>query len=245
MPILELNYNKTLIYVIIYWIIEIAFYLTFQFYNNNFFHIVDDNFQYEYINSIYSTIGDWLSGFLVLYIHYSSKSQKEKEEEKIKEEEYKEIEENDTEYKLINEEIRPAPKNYNLKYLIIIAILEYIYRSNRWIAFAITGLETNKEVSHSLRIDLTNTLDIIMRYIFSVFILETKIYRRHKISIITFGICDLFITIVNAIDYIVIDDMDIGTILYFISLLLIRVIASPFEHTLIRKLFQVNFILPE
>ena len=157
MPVLEFNYNKTLIYVIIYCIVEISFYLTFRF-NNQYFHIVDDKVQFEYIIAVYSTIGDLLSGFLVLYIYYSSKSQKEKEEEKIREEERIKEEENEgnkgniDEYKLIVEEIHLAPKKYNLKYLIIIAILEYIYRSNRWIAFAITGLETNKElsaVSHS------------------------------------------------------------------------------------------------
>ena len=42
-----------------------------------YFYIVDDKVQNEYILAIYSSIGDLLSGFLVLYIHYSSKSQKE------------------------------------------------------------------------------------------------------------------------------------------------------------------------
>ena len=253
MPVLEFNYNKTLIYVAIYWIVEISFRLARKL-NQHYFNMVDDKVQYEYILVIYSTIGDLLSGFLVLYIYYSSKSQKEKEEEKIREEERIKEEENEgnkgniDEYKLIVEEIHLAPKKYNLKYLIIIAILEYIYRSNRWIAFAITGLETNKElsaVSHSFRRDLTNTLDIILRYIFSIFILKTKIYKHHKVSIITFSICDLFITVVNIIDYIFIDKMDIGIILYFTSILLLRVIAFPLEHTLIKKFFQENFIFPE
>ena len=39
--------------------------------------------------------------------------------------------------------------------------------------------------------------------------------------------------------------MDIGIILYFTSILLLRVIAFPLEHTLIKKLFQENFIFPE
>ena len=241
MSILEFNYNKNLIYVIIYWIVEISFRLVRKF-NSKYFYIVDDKVQYEYILVIYLTIGDLLSGFLVLYIHYSSKSQKEKEGEKIKEEEKKE---NDVEYNLINEQIRLIPKKHFFKYLIIIAILEFFCRSNYWLAYVITGLENNEEVSHPLRRDLTNTLDIIMRYIFSIFILKTKIYKHHKISIIVISIGGLFITVADIIDYTIIDNNNIGTILYFISILLIRVIAYPYEHTLIRKLFQENFILPE
>ena len=84
-----------------------------------------------------------------------------------------------------------------------------------------------------------------MRYIFSIFILKTKIYKHHKISIISINIGGLFITVADIIDYIIIDNNNIGTILYFIYILLIRVIAYPYEHTLITKLFQENFILPE
>ena len=239
MSILEFNYNKNLIYVIIYWIVEISFRLVRKL-NKQYFYMVDDNILYEYILVIFATIGDLLSGFLVLYIHYSSRSQKEKEEEKIKEKE------NDTEYDLIYEEIHPpVTKKYHLKYLIIIAILEFFCLSNNLIAYIITGLEKNKEVSHSLRRDFTNTLDIIIRYIKSIFILKTKIYKHHKISIIIISIGGLFITFADIIDYIFTDKMDIGIILYFISILLIGVIASPLEHTLIRKLYNENFILPE
>ena len=241
MPILEFNYDKTLIYVAIYWIVEISFRLARKL-KKKYFYIVDNKVQNEYILAIYSSIGDLLSGFLVLYIHYSSKSEKEKEGEKIKDEEKKEKEAKNN---LIYEEIRPVPKNYFLKYLIIIAVLEFFCRSNYWLAYVITGLENNDEVSHSLRRDLTNTLDIIMRYIFSIFILKTKIYKHHKISIIVISIGGLFITVADIIDYTIIDNNNIGIILYFISILLIRVIGYPYEHTLIRKLFQENFIIPE
>ena len=99
MSILEFNYNKNLIYVVIYWIVEISFRLARKL-KKEYFNIVDDKVQNEYILAIYSPIGDLLSGFLVLYIHYSSKSKKAKEAEKIKDEENKK---NDVEYSLIYE----------------------------------------------------------------------------------------------------------------------------------------------
>ena len=243
MSILKFNYNKTLIYVTIYWIVEIAFRLARKL-NKRYFDIVDDNVLYEYILVIYSILGDLLSGFFVLYIRCSSKSQKEKEKEKIKEEENKENKENEAEYELIYEEIRPVTKKYYSKYLIIIAVLEYFCHSDYWIAYVITGLKNNEEVSHSLRRDLMNTLDIIIRYIFSIFILKIKIYKHHKISIITISIGCLFITIAD-ITILYFYNVNIGNILYFTSILLIGVIASPFEHILIKKLFQENFIFPE
>ena len=80
MSFLEIYCNKSLIYVAIYWIIEI----TFRLFNKllpDLFVIFKNKVLNEYVFQINKTVGDLLIGFLVLYSHCSSKSKKVKENE--------------------------------------------------------------------------------------------------------------------------------------------------------------------
>ena len=237
MSLLEFNYNKTLIYVAIYWIVEIIARLVRKL-NKTSFQMVDDQVQYEYILVIYATIGDLLSGFLVLYIHYSSKSQRIKTEVTINEENN-----NTKSTTLIYEEAQLVPKKNVTRYLIIISVLEYIFRCNYCIAFAITDIPYGK-ISSNLRGDLLNAVNIFTRYIFSIIFLKIKIYKHHKVSIFVILIGISFVIIADVISCIFFDENDIGTVLYFSSLILVQNIGTPYEHILIRKLFQENFIHP-
>ena len=162
MSFIEINCNKNLIYVAIYWIIEITFRLCNKF-KSDFFVIFKNNVLNEYVFQINKTAGDLLAGFLVLYSHCSSKSNKVKENE-----------EHDGKINYIYEEPQLAPQKKTIKILIIISILEYLSRSQYWIAYAITGAE-KYEVSHALQRDITYTADILMRYALSIIILKIKI----------------------------------------------------------------------
>ena len=236
MSLLEFNYNKTLIYVAIYWIIEIVARLVRKL-NKPYFQMVDDQVQYEYILVIYATIGDLLSGFLVLYTRHTSKSQREKSEQRI-------IDENNNikSISLIYEGAQPAVKKNLTRYLIIISVLEYIFRCNYCIAFAITEIPYDK-ISSSLRGDLLNAVNILTRYIFSIIFLKIKIYKHHKVSIFIILMGISFVIIADVISCIYLGN-DVPTILYFSSLILVQNIGTPYEHFLIRKLFQENFIHP-
>ena len=238
MGFIKLNFNKNFKYIVIYWILEIALNLTRNLKREYFILIKEDNVQNEYMSVIISNISDLLSGFLYLYIRIASKSPKKKEEKKEKEEE------ND----LIYEEMSPAPRNNNLIIVmkgIIISILEYLSRSFYWISYAIISLKS-KEISHLLQKDLLISTDIFVRYIFSIFVLKSVIYKHGKFSLILMGIGFLilltadFLLIFCATSY-----LNINKTLSFTGILLFRSVIIPYEHTLIKQLFLNNYIIPE
>ena len=238
MGFIKLNFNKNFKYIVIYWILEIALNLTRNLKREYFILIKEDNVQNEYMSVIISNISDLLSGFLYLYIRIASKSPKKKEEKKEKEEE------ND----LIYEEMSPAPRNNNLIIVmkgIIISILEYLSRSFYWISYAIISLKS-KEISHLLQKDLLISTDIFVRYIFSIFVLKSVIYKHGKFSLILMGIG--FIILLTA-DFLLIfcatSNLNINKTLSFTGILLFRSVIIPYEHTLIKQLFLNNYIIPE
>ena len=238
MGFIKLNFNKNFKYIVIYWILEIALNLTRNLKREYFILIKEDNVQNEYMSVIISNISDLLSGFLYLYIRIASKSPKKKEEKKEKEEE------ND----LIYKEMSPAPRNNNLIIVmkgIIISILEYLSRSFYWISYAIISLKS-KEISHLLQKDLLISTDIFVRYIFSIFVLKSVIYKHGKFSLILMGIG--FIILLTA-DFLLIfcatSNLNINKTLSFTGILLFRSVIIPYEHTLIKQLFLNNYIIPE
>lgn len=238
MGFIKLNFNKNFKYIVIYWILEIALNLTRNLKREYFILIKEDNVQNEYMSVIISNISDLLSGFLYLYIRIASKSPKKKEEKKEKEEE------ND----LIYEEMSPAPRNNNLIIVmkgIIISILEYLSRSFYWISYAIISVKS-KEISHLLQKDLLISTDIFVRYIFSIFVLKSVIYKHGKFSLILMGIG--FIILLTA-DFLLIfcatSNLNINKTLSFTGILLFRSVIIPYEHTLIKQLFLNNYIIPE
>ena len=238
MGFIKLNFNKNFKYIVIYWILEIALNLTRNLKREYFILIKEDNVQNEYMSVIISNISDLLSGFLYLYIRIASKSPKKKEEKKEKEEE------ND----LIYVEMSPAPRNNNLIIVmkgIIISILEYLSRSFYWISYAIISVKS-KEISHLLQKDLLISIDIFVRYIFSIFVLKSVIYKHGKFSLILMGIG--FIILLTA-DFLLIfcaaSNLNINKTLSFTGILLFRSVIIPYEHTLIKQLFLNNYIIPE
>ena len=238
MGFIKLNFNKNFKYIVIYWILEIALNLTRNLKHEYFILIKEDNVQNEYMSVIISNISDLLSGFLYLYIRIASKSPKKKEEKKEKEEE------ND----LIYKEMSPAPRNNNLIIVmkgIIISILEYLSRSFYWISYAIISVKS-KEISHLLQKDLLISTDIFVRYIFSIFVLKSVIYKHGKFSLILMGIG--FIILLTA-DFLLIfcatSNLNINKTLSFTGILLFRSVIIPYEHTLIKQLFLNNYIIPE
>lgn len=73
MSFIRFNYNKNLIYAIIYWALEIII-RSFIYFEWDYFQIVKNSDAInEYIYMILLNISDLLAGFLVLYIQCSLK----------------------------------------------------------------------------------------------------------------------------------------------------------------------------
>ena len=229
MSLLTWNFDKHFIYVIIYWILEIIYriFLSFKEYS---FKITKKAVHDEYILIISSIIGDLFAGFLVLYSKCISKSQK------------KEIStaQNDI---LIYTKLDKLKKNFYIK-LIIIVIIDYISRSSSWISYAITDVEPN-EVSHAFKNTIKITLDIIMRYIYSVFILKIVVYKHRIFSMILIGL-GLVLLITNntllmkygPVEY------NIGNSVLFTVFASISGYTYPIEDTIAKQIFLEDYIYP-
>ena len=147
MSLLTWNFDKNIIYVIVYWVLEIVYHILLS-NEGQFFKITNDTVHDEYIFVILYNISDLLAGFFILYNKCTSKPKKnEKEEIKTQKSD------------LIYTQFDKLKKSFYIK-LIIIVLLDYISRSSSWISYAITKVES-KKISHSLQKNIKIVLDII------------------------------------------------------------------------------------
>ena len=233
MSLITWNFDKNFIYVIIYWILEIIYRIGIYL-KGEYFEITKQVIIDKYIFVILDNLANLLSGFLVLYIKRSSKSKKIQSKEIIEQQPSD----------LIYIKSTELTKKFYIK-LIIIAILDYIGKSSIWMAFAITQA-IRKEVSFNLQKNITLTLDIIMRYIFSVFILKIIVYKHRKFSMITIGlglailiIIDIILMILNRSNY-----FNVGKTFFFTGIASISSFLSPYEDTFVRQIFSEEYLYP-
>ena len=233
MSLITWNFDKNFIYVIIYWILEIIYRIGIYL-KGEYFEITKQVIIDKYIFVILDNLANLLSGFLVLYIKRSSKSKKIQSKEIIEQQPSD----------LIYIKSTELTKKFYIK-LIIIAILDYIGKSSIWMAFAITQA-IRKEVSFNLQKNITLTLDIIMRYIFSVFILKIIVYKHRKFSMITIGlglailiIIDIILMILNRSNY-----FNVAKTFFFTAIASISSFVSPYEDTYVRQIFSEEYLYP-
>ena len=123
--LLTFNFNINLIYVIIYWILELFIRITWN-YKPEYFNISEDPKEKEFMYIIFPVISKLLLGFIILYVycafHSNSESRKPSK--------------NDTKSKLIyeNQLDKKINKYYYLK-LLFITSLELLSNSSYFIFF--------------------------------------------------------------------------------------------------------------
>ena len=234
MSLLSFNYDAHFIYAIIYWILEIIIRIL-MYTNWEYFQMSDDNVQNEYLYVIISNIGDLLSGFLVLYTKYSTKS---------KNPETRTLSKTSSQIELIYEDTENYKNQKFIRKMIIIGILEYISRSLYWMAYAITKAK-REEVSHQLQKDLLNTVDIFMRYIFSIFILKVVFHKHRLFSIYLIG-GSFIVLLISDFFYVGLNEkFNLVVTLGYVGIIAFRAVSFPLVDTFIRQLFEDNYILPD
>ena len=234
MSLLSFNYDSHFIYAIIYWILEIIIRIL-MYTNWEYFQMSDDNVQNEYLYVIISNIGDLLSGFLVLYTKYSTKS---------KNPETRTLSKTNSQIELIYEDTENYKNQKFIRKMIIIGILEYISRSLYWMAYAITKAK-REEVSHQLQKDLLNTVDIFMRYIFSIFILKV-VFHKHRLFSIYLIAGSFIVLLISDFFYVGLDEkLNLVVTLGYVGIIAFRAVSYPLVDTFIRQLFEDNYILPD
>ena len=233
MSLITWNFDKNFIYVIIYWILEIA-YRVILYLRRNYFEITKNIVYYEYTFLILYNISDLLAGFLVLYSKCVSKSKKIEKVEKRTE----------SQSELICTKSNKLKKKFYIK-LIIVALLDYISRSMVWISYAITGAK-NTQIIFTFQKNIALTFDILMRYIFSVFILKIVIYKHRTFSLITIGI-GFSILIINDIIFMSCDKSDkydIPKTFIFTAIVSISSFTFPLKDTFEKKIFLEDYLYP-
>jgi len=232
MSLITWNFDKNFIFVIIYWVLEIILRIGIYM-KPDVFKMAKDYVHNEYIIVMLNIISDLFAGFLVLYIKCASKSKK------INNKALK----TQSQSELIYTKLDKLKKNFYKK-LIIIVVLDYISRSRAWISYAITKA-ISEEIFHSFKNNIKITLDIIMRYIFSIFILKIIVYKHRIFSMITIGI-GFALLIINDILLMFYgsDKYDIGKTLIFTGISSIIGLTYPLEDTFVKQIFLEDYLNP-
>ena len=243
MAFISFNYNKNLMYAIIFWGLEIIYrcFIYFQFSN---FRIVTDYAINEYIYLIIFNTSDLLAGFLALYINYSSKKKKIHNQDDDTESSMSKIT-TSVEFVSVKEKYFTR-KSFILK-MIIIIFLHYSANLSSFIFFSIFKDATYENIFHKAKADIINHFDIIIRYIFSYLLLETKMFKHHKFSIIIILIGFVILAPTDFISMYLFPQGEINpkyTYIY-IGVNLLRGVLFPLEDTFVKKIFTEDYIIPE
>ena len=239
MSCIYFNYNRNLNYAFIYWALVIIN-RSVVYFKWDLFQIFKKDSVNEYYFVILQSISFFFSGFLVLYIKYSSK--------KIPNEEDSKITSKTPEIKLILEK---KPKQFYLtKNIIFKMILASAINLFSRLAFYLF-YQSNPNAKHDdvfdkVQYDIINNIDIITRFILSITVFKIKAYKHHILSLI---IIITGFVILTPIDFFLIHNNAIGkdeTLNYiYTGILAYKGILFPLEQTIAKKVFINMYILPE
>ena len=123
-------------------------------------------------------------------------------------------------------------------------MLQLLFFSCYFVFYTIVKFNRN-ENTIKIEKDLVVLLDILIRYIFSIFILKVTIFKHHKWSIYAIILGFFLIVPIDIIIAFLSGNIDPIPSLIYIGILFIKAILSPLEHTLIKQLYNDYYILPE
>ena len=236
MSLLSFNFNINLIYVLIYWIIEI-FLRTAMYYKPEYFTVSNDPKENEYMFILFPVISKLFSGFIVLYVYCTLYKKRKRKIQCCR-----------CCPKMFLIYKNPIKKKENIKYyylnLLFITCLEIVVVSFYFIYFWIINAD-KEEVSVKHSKDVLTLMDILVRYIFSIVILKVKTFKHHKCSIYAMIFAFVLIIPFDVLD--VYYEEKINTYLtgVYVFILSVQSILYPLEDTYIKKFFNSFYILPE
>ena len=234
MSLFSFHFNINLIYVLIYWIIEIFLRIS-TYYKPNYFTISDDPKENEYMFILIPVISKLFSGFVVLYVYCVLRKKR------MKCLICQSCRKNQLIYK------NPIKAKINIYYylkLLLITCLEIVVVSFYFIYFwAINANQEEVSVKHSK--DVLTLMDILVRYIFSVVILKVKTFKHHKCSIFAMIFAFLLIIPFDILDVYYEEKINTYYTAIYVFILSVQSILYPLEDTYLKKFFNSYLILPE
>ena len=184
-------------------------------------------------------ISDLLAGFLVLYIHCSLKRKNISENS--------DIHETGTNIELISRGEKSISKSKTfMQKIIIICLFDFINRLAFYAFFQINQGAKHDNISDKAQKDIIIHLDIIVRYLFSIFLLKIKVHKHHKFafSLVLINFPTPIATDVTSLHYVNQGINERLTYIY-IGFFSVRGILFPLEDVIIKKVFSDDYILPE
>ena len=231
MTLFSFQWNLNLLYVLIYWILNIFLRLSIDLGFDDFYSISKNNAsQNEYIFLVYTAISNVLSGFLVLYIKCAMKQESEVQKK--------------NKIKLIYKNPLNKRDKYFYLNLILISFIDLLHFSCYCIFYWMVDT-SNEEISTKTEKDIKTLLDIIIRYLLSIFVLKIKVYKHHIWSILAIIIGFVLIVPIDIVKIFVGNEKDKKDSFYYIGIMSLRALFFPLEHTLIKKFYSNYYILPE
>ena len=148
---------------------------------------------------------------------------------------------------IVQRKRKSAPKSSLYWFRIIfICLLDYLCRSGFFIFFKLNPTATYDNISHKFQTDMINHFDIMARYIFSFFLLNKKLPRHHILAAIVVSIVFIILLVDDwiSLNYYSpnIDKNLTGKYVFLFSL---RAILFPLEDTIIKILFNEDYIIPQ
>ena len=236
--IISFMMEKKFIYVIAYWVCEIAFRIAKYLKWDNFQLVLNDS-DNEYLYIIFLNISDLLSYLVLIYekLRFRCKKSIENENE-INSNQENEVK-NEYDNKINKDPIQ------KILWLAFIFIFDLSARFVKFIYHSIFDVD-NEDLSEKFEKDFLILLDILMRFIlFVIFFFVKEDFGKHKIFSISTIFFILFILVIfDGINIFFSKKYDIMNCLYYILFSLPRSIFFPLVDTLSKKLMIEKYILP-
>ena len=234
MGLFSFIFYKEYYYFLVFWIIDVIISIIKNIFNEFYKKFNGGNTNLgNYIYLINLCISDLLSGFLVLITIYRSKSEKKEEEKKTI------INENQNKIKLIYNDL--SKKKYTFSLILLSSLLDFVGNSASFLYHLFFQEEgINEEENKPLEGNTTLwflSIDILSRIFFSRIILNSPLYKHHKLSTIIF--------IIGFIPIIIIGIIKMDPFLERFLFLLPRNIIQALDDILSKILLTYKFVIPQ
>jgi hypothetical protein len=105
---------------------------------------------------------------------------------------------------------------------------------------------TYDNISHKVQTDMINHFDIMLRFFFSTILLNMNLSRHHSLAVIVVSIVFLILLVDDLISLEYYSpNIDKILTLKYVIIFLIRAILFPLEDTIIKILFNEDYIIPQ
>ena len=218
--LISFNCKASFGYIIAYWVCELLFRL-FMYIEWDYFQIVENDADNEYLYILFLNIADLLSFFELLYNLITKKKNKESK---------------------YGNKVNTIPFH---RYLIFFAIFGFdLFARMLFYVFHKSFDLDNEEVSQKFARDILIIVDILLRLVFNLCFMKVEAYNHKICPIVIILIIFLLLIIMDIIDLMSSERYDIYDCLLFLAVLSPKCLIFPLVDTIAKKMMVDHYVLP-